>query len=410
MTSSSHGSQPVIPPTQEKEESNLGLMDIAIILLERKWFIVGTTFFACVAAIVYVLLATSYYTSTAVILPSKQNFASPIGALMGDMPLGGLLKNFDFLGGEDNSRFISILDSRPLAEQVIQQFDLFHRYGFHKKKKVYKEDILKQYYKNVSNVEDDLGNIRIAVVDSNPEIAAQMANYIAQQMDSLSFELNRKSAKGSRIFFETRLEEMKHTLDSVHHAFADFQTKYNFIDMDTQIKASIEALATLEAASMSASLEKEVLSSSFGNNARLSEVTQKKKAIDKRLADYMENGGGSLVLPLKRTPELGIQYAYLYRDVKVQETLYAFILQMYEQARFKEANNAPQITVLEPAVAAQKRTRPKRQIICLLTFFATAVGTSIWVLIAKFLAEEKRLETDFSRKVRTIKGLLFKWR
>ena len=109
-----------------------------------------------------------------------------------------------------------------LADRVISEFDLRTHYGYHKKKKYYYENLLKEYHKNVLVSEDQLDNIYVSVTDTNPEFSARMANYIVDQLDSIHYDIARQDARGSRIFFEERLALMRSKLDSVHQAFADF--------------------------------------------------------------------------------------------------------------------------------------------------------------------------------------------
>jgi len=392
-----YGRQPF--PT---ESSGVSFLDLLLILLERKWLIFIGTLLAASLSVATVMMMTSYYTATAVVLPSQQKMGIPFGSLLGDLPMGGggLMKSLDFLGGQDNNnRFLSILDSRRLAEKVIDRFDLESRYGFRKKKVYYFENVLRAYHKSVSATEDDNGNIVIRAEDSTPAVAAQMANYIAEQLDSISYQVSQQSAKGSRIFFEERLRLIRHDLDSVHRAFANFQMANNFVDLDQQVKASIEAMAGVEAEVISNDIEKEMLASSFGNNERMAEVNRKKEVLSRRLADYMANGSGSLVLPLKKAPELGIQYANLFRDVKVQEGIYAYLLQLYEQAKFREANNSPVVTLLEAARIPQKRTSPKRMVLCIVITMTAFCLLVTWVLLKHWYRTQKAGRGETAEKL-----------
>lgn len=378
----------------------VSLLDLVLILLGRKWLLLGGMVVISAAAVSLVLSMTSYYTAVAVVLPSQQKMGLPFGSLLGgDNPMSGLMKSLDFLGSDDNSRFMSILESRKLAENVINRFDLEDRYGFKKKKKRYFENVLKEYHRKVRVEEDENGNIRINAEDSTPEVAAAIANYIAEELDSISYQLSQQSARGSRMFFEERLKLIRHDMDSVHRAFADFQIANNFIDLDQQIKSSIEALAGVEAEVIATQIEKDMLSSSFGNNSRMAEVKRKKEVLSRRMTDYMENGSGSLVLPLKKAPELGILYANLYRDVKVQETIYALILQLYEQAKFREANNSPVVTLLEKASVPQKRTSPKRMVFCLVMFLAGMSMLVTWVLLDYWYKSQRLARTETAAKL-----------
>lgn len=386
------------PP--ESQADAVGLLDLLLILMERKYLLFGGMVVSAIASVVIVLMMTSYYTATAIVMPSQQKMGLPLGSLLGDMPMGGLMKSLDFLGSDDNSRFMSILESRPLAEKVIARFDLEKRYGFKKgNRKYYFENVLKEYRKSVWTEEDDNGNIRISVEDSTPETAATMANYIADQLDSISYQLSQMSARGSRMFFEERLKLIRRDLDSVHRALADFQVANNFIDLEQQVKSSIEALAGVEAEVIATDIEKEMLSNNFGSNSRMAEVKRKKDVLSRRMSEYMNKGSGSLVLPLRKTPELGIQYANLYRDVKVQEGLNGFILQLYEQAKFREANNSPVVTVMESARIPQKRSSPKRMVFCLVICLIGFSGLVTYILVSHWYRGQVQARTATSVKL-----------
>lgn len=387
------------------ETEGVGILDLILILLNRKWFMFFGMLIISVAAVATSILMKKTYTATAVLLPPKSNGSSPLGSLMGDLPIGGLLRSMDIFGKEDNKKFQTILESRTMSMAVIQRFDLIKYYKFSKKKKILIEDVIKAFYKNYAVEEDHMDNLLITVKDKDPERAAEMANFIVDKLDSMSFDLSKQSAKGSRLFFEDRLHLMTSTLDSVHHKMADFQTKHNMIDLDEQVKATVEALSGIEAEAMATNVERDVLSSKYGaDNARIQELKKKEGVLKRRVEDYMQEGSGSLILSLRKTPELAITYAYLYRDVKVQETLYAYILQMYEQAKFREANNSPVVTILERAVAPMKRSSPKRGAICILAFFVGFVLLSTWVLLQHWYARQMEAGTAAYFKLQAVIG------
>ena len=54
-------------------------------------------------------------------------------------------------------------------------------------------------------------------------------------------------------------------------------------------------------------------------------------------------------------PELALQYARLFRQVKVQETLFTLLTSQYEQAKIAEARDTPTVQVLDSGVPADKR-------------------------------------------------------
>ncbi len=380
---------------QASADAGVGLLDIILILLNRKFFLlIGLLIVSVSAVVTTVFIMRKSYTATAVLLPPKSNSSSALGSLAGDLPISGLLRSMDIFGKEDNKKFEAILESRTMAEAVINRFDLIRYYKFNRKKTYYIEDVIKSFYKCYAVEEDHLDNLTVTVKDKNPEMAAAMVNFIVDKLDTMSFELSKQGAKGSRIFFEERLRLMTATLDSVHHRMADFQIKNNMIDLDEQVKATVEALSGIEAEAMATNIERDVLASKYGaENSRIDELKKKENVLKRRIEEYMKEGSGSLILSLRKTPEMSITYAYLYRDVKVQETLYAYILQMYEQAKFREANNSPVVTVLERAIPPQKRSSPKRGAICILAFFVAFVFLSTWILLQHWFARQMEAGT-----------------
>jgi tyrosine-protein kinase Etk/Wzc len=393
------------------EAKRVGLLDLLIILLERKWFFIISMLVFCAAGVGISMVATKYYTATAVIMKPAQKIPSGLGSLLGkDLPVSGLLKSMDIGGGGDLDNFMSILESARLARKVLDRFNLVHYYGFDKLKKYYPEDVVKQFHKSVKVLENDYGNIEVSVVDSSPSMAADIANFMVFELDTITYHLGKESARNSRIFFEDRLAVIKHDQDSASRQFVKFQTENNYIELEQQTKSSIEALAQFEAQKMTIDLEIAQLQSQFGaSNQRSAELQKQKSVIERKIKGYMATGDGNLIISLKDAPQKAVQYGYLLRDAKTQESLYEFVLQLFEQAKFSEANNVPSVQVLDWAGPPQKKTRPKRSIICILFFFAGLALTSTYLVAEKWYGIQRQNGTLFYRKLnRAIELLTFK--
>jgi tyrosine-protein kinase Etk/Wzc len=392
------------------EPKKVGLLDLLIIILERKWFFIVSMLLFCTAGVIISMVQTKYFTATAVIMKPAQKLPSGLGALVGkDLPIAGLLKSAD-LGQGDLDNFMSILLSRTLAEKVIDRFNLIHYYGFDKLKKYYIEDVLKQFHRSTKLFENDYGNIEVSVVDTSPALAADIANFMVLELDTITYHLGKESARNSRVFFEDRLAVIKHDLDSASKQFTRFQTENNYIELEQQTKSSIEALAQFEAQKMGIDIEIAQMQSQFGaGNQRVAELQKQKSVIERKIKGYMSAGGGNLIISLADAPQKSVQYGYLLRDVKIQESLYEFVLQLFEQAKISEANNVPSVQALEFAKPPQKKTRPKRSIICVLFFFLGFALTTTYLVADKWYGIQKQNGTSFYRKLnRAIALLTFK--
>src|SRR4051812_29465548 len=87
---------------QAASDTGFGLLDLALILLNRKRFLLIGLAIISVAAVSTVMLMRKTYTATAVLLPPKSNSSSALGSLAGDLPISGLLRSMDIFGKEDN--------------------------------------------------------------------------------------------------------------------------------------------------------------------------------------------------------------------------------------------------------------------------------------------------------------------
>jgi uncharacterized protein involved in exopolysaccharide biosynthesis len=153
------------------------------------------------------------------------------------------------------------------------------------------------------------------------------------------------------------------------------------------------------------------LRSRFGANSnRMRELQKSRAVLSSRIDHYMKEGSGRLIIALDSAPELGVEYAHLYRDVKVQEMLYTLVLQMYEQAKFTEVNNAPVVKVLEYAQIPQKKRKPKRAVLCVLWFFMALVCVCTYVVGDRWYRLQREENTELYRKLQRMAFLVKRWR
>jgi uncharacterized protein involved in exopolysaccharide biosynthesis len=82
-----------------------------------------------------------------------------------------------------------------------------------------------------------------------------------------------------------------------------------------------------------------------------------------------------------RVPEMGMEYLRKLRQLKYNETLYELLSKQYELAKLEEARDAVVIQVIDRAVPPERRSRPKRTLIVLLSMFL-AFFVSAAVLLA----------------------------
>jgi LPS O-antigen subunit length determinant protein (WzzB/FepE family) len=77
---------------------------------------------------------------------------------------------------------------------------------------------------------------------------------------------------------------------------------------------------------------------------------------------------------------LGYQYTDLYRQTRIQETVFEFLTQQYEMAKIQEAKELPTVRVMDPAVPPERKSGPIRTLVVSLCLLAGLALASFWVI------------------------------
>lgn len=291
--------------------------------------------------------------------------------------LGGLAG--DLLGVKSSGAlFVGILGSQTVQDALIGEFHL---------NEVYHEAKIEDARKDLAdrtNVSEDRksGIITIAVTDHDAGRAAAMAQAYVNELDRLVAQVSTSSARRERIFLEGRLQDVKVELDSAAKNFSDFASKNTAIDIPEQGKAMVEAAAGLQGQLIAAQSELSGLRTIYSdNNVRVRAVEARVNELNNKLNEMggagVESGktDNSLYPSIRKLPLLGVTYADLYRQTKIQETVYGLLTQQYELAKVEEAKEIPTVKVLDQAIVPTKKTFPPRVLIM-------ALGTTLEIMIA----------------------------
>jgi uncharacterized protein involved in exopolysaccharide biosynthesis len=368
-------------PTASEGEASL--LDLSIVLAERKSLILWMTLTFAVLSIVISLLLPKRYTATVTLLPPQQStslsstLASQLSGLGGMASLASSslgLKN-------PNDMYVGMMKSRTVEDAMIQHFGLMQEY-----KTRYLSDARKTLENRVSilgNSKDGL--IRISVEDGSPERAAELANGYVEEYSKLSDHLAITEAAQRRLFFEQQLEKTKNDLATAEEALKSTEQKSGLIQLDSQARALIESAATLRAQVAAKEVQIEAMRTyATGENAQVIEAEQELVALRAQLAKLGGAGDSAsddIIVSKGRVPEAGLEYVRKVRDVKYYETIFNILAREFEAAKLDEARQGAVIQIVDAAVPPDKRSFPKRtQIVTLITAFGLLMG-----LFAAFL-------------------------
>ncbi|NOY84267.1 MAG: hypothetical protein GXO96_05530 [Nitrospirae bacterium] len=347
------------------EEQEIDLLTLWKILLKRRRFLFLTVGAVFIFSVIFSFsLPNVYQATTSLLQPQETSAAEKLIASQIPSGLVGLAGGALGMKSQTN-RWMGILNSRTVFDQIITRFDLQTVYD----KETVTETRL-QLEKAVHFQKSREGILSISLEDQDPERAAAMANAFVEVLDKINREIVMTSGGRTRAFIEGRLEEAKTALEQSEEALKVFQEKNGAVKLDAQSEAMIDAMGAIQGKLLSKEVAlKTLLSYATPQNPQVTllktEITELKRALLtlERGNDKTENTSNGLFIPTNRLPDLGLQYLRLLRDVKIDETLYGLLTEQYEIARIQEAKDSSTVQVLDFAIIPEKPVKPKKQLI-----------------------------------------------
>ena len=303
--------------------------------------------------------------------------------------LGGSMGSMagDLLGLKSSGAlFMDMLEGETVQDGLIRRFDLRKVYWDR-----YWSDARKDLAKHTDISEDrKSGVITLVVTDRDPHRAQQMAQAYVEQLDQLVAQVSTSAARRQRQFIEQRLKTVKENLDEASRQFSEFASKNGTLDVPSQAKAMVEAEAQLQGSLVAAQSELESLQQIYtDNNIRVRTVRARVSALKHQVETMSGNKGDpssddSQIAgdfpSIRKLPLVGVRWANLFRETKIQETVYELLTQQYEFAKIQEAKEIASVKVLDPATLPEKKSFPPRTWVILLgTLFALLCGATLGI-------------------------------
>ena len=287
--------------------------------------------------------------------------------------------------------FVAMLKSRIMADEVIKKFNLMELYEAKTM-----QDARKALENNTRITVAKEKVIKIMVEAENPQLAADMANFYVSNLERLNQTINVSKAGQNRAFIERRLAETQMKLVNAEEVLKDFQTQNKTVAVEAQSKAMIEAAAMIQGQITAQEVQLQVMGSYLSpNNPELARVRSGIEELKKQLYLLESGKSGKGMLPGDRmhpamvtVPALALEYGRRLRDLKVQETLYTLLTSQYEQAKLAEARDTPTVQVLDPAIPAEKKSKPH---ISLNMMIAGVLALFVSLFLAFFLEYLERI-------------------
>lgn len=357
------------------EDDEISLLDLLQTIAENIKLLVLGPLAVGLAALGISFVIPPTYTANTRFLPPQQQASAAASMLQSLGALGGLAGAAAGIKSPAD-QYVAFLKSRAVQDPLVEQFNLVQRY-----EAKLKEDARKELAINARISSGKDGLISIEVDDSEPTVAAELANAHVAQLGVLLNRLAVTEAQQRRVFFDKQLQTAKANL-----AQADAALRATGLSTDVlkaQPQAAVTALAQLQAqisaqevkvASMRGYLTesapdfKQAMTELSALRAQMAKVESHATATSSTAASASSGAGQA-------------GYIARYRDYKYHEALFELFAKQYEIARVDEAREGAVIQVLDAATPPERKSKPQKALIAIIATLASGFALLLFVFV-----------------------------
>jgi uncharacterized protein involved in exopolysaccharide biosynthesis len=393
------------PEERVVEEEEINLLELVRVIVRRKLTIITLCAVAAILSLAYSLTLPNIYTATAKILPPQKESGGGLSALLSQAGgLAGLAGGMSGLGGSADL-YIGIFKSRSVADAVIKRLDLVKEY------KAKTPDEARNALASAVKIQAGKdGIISVSSDNEDPQKAALLVNTMVDELGRRSVQLNLTKAGSERVFLEKRLDLVKVDLKKAEEDLRRFSEQNKAIKVDAQATASIQGIAQLKAEIVTKEVQLESLRSFQTDESPEVKALRAGIARLKGQLGAMAGSGRSsdAILSVGSVPNLGLEYARLMRELKIQETIFEQLTKQYEMTKLNEAKDSSSLQVLDEAVAPTRKSKPKRSLIVILSTVTAFFVGIFWVFIQEYFgkmsSEDRAIWQDIKESCRLRPG------
>lgn len=299
---------------------------------------------AFIAAIASIIFSSPYfippkYRSMVIMYPASTSSISKVLLSENNGPKQDIL---EFGEEQQAEQMLQILNSNGIRDRIILKYDLQHHYKIKDNSRYKLTELYKEYEANITFRRTENMAIKITVLDTDPQIAADIANDIAALFDSTKAQMQRERAVKAFRIVESEYEKLKQEIQIMEDSLT-----------------ALRALGVFDYESQSEMINQQ-LAKEIANNNRAGI-----KALEEKL-DILALYGGP--------------YVSLRNQLEHEKKQLSLIKSKYEEAKVDAEQVLPQKFVVNTAYKAEKKSYPIRWLIVLVSIVGT-LFTAVLIIV-----------------------------
>ncbi len=325
---------------KSKAGKNLASPGLLLFIYRRRVSLVIVTVTALIISVIVSLLITPRYRSGVILYPAT--FTSMSRSLMGPAAVRGDIMNFGL--ESDSERILQVLQSETIRNKMIEKYDLMEHYGIDREGRFPYTALNRKYNNNVRSRKTQYMAIEIEVLDTDPAIAASMANDMAAYVDSVVNRMLMERASLSLGIVEEEYSRLKQEVELLQDSMRIIG-EMGVIDYETQA---------------------EVLNNAYAN-AILNRDTASIQFFGERL---------------KTLTDYGAIYVSLRDNLTLRNERLNDLKTVYDETRINANRAIPYKFIVDEASEAEKKSYPVRSLIVAASTMSAFIFTLFLLLLA----------------------------
>ena len=246
---------------------------------------------------------------------------------------------------EQAEQMLQILNSNPIRGRVIEKFNLIEHYDIDPDAK-YKRTKLHQIYReNISFKRTEYMAVEVSVLDTDPQLSADIANYISKLYDSVKTQMQRQRS---------------------YKAYKMVEREYH--DLQNEVKRMEDSLTTLR-------------------KMGIHDYESQAERINEELAKQLAEGDQQAVQRLNEKLELLANYGGAYVSIRdaleYKKEQLSEIKAKYEEAKMDAESDLPHKFIVEKAFAPERKAYPIRWLIVVVSALAAFILSLMTIIISQ---------------------------
>ena len=325
---------------------------IAFFYKNRKTLL-GIPFLAMVVAVAFSgpKFIKPLFESQVILFPSTTNSVSK--ALLPQSNGYGDEDIFEYGDEQQAEQLLQILNSGEIRDSVIQKFDLMAHYEIDEDTKYRRTKLFKEYAGKIEFARTQFMSVEINVMDTDPQMAADIANYISFLVDKTKRRVSRSRAEMGLNIVKNEYHSLQGEIQKMEDNITALRYK-GVHDYESQSAVFNEQYAIALAAGAS--------------SGRI-------KALERRLDTLAKYGG---------------KYVAIRDELQLLKEEEVKLKTKFDQAKVDVNQNLPATFKVDAAFPAERKSYPKRSILILAVGFATFIMVAFLLLVRGTLQELKK--------------------